>query len=173
VGVPAGSGACAVIALCALRPVHARYSFGARAGCAALTPLTPAQHNGTLDELDRRMAAFPTRHGNADVPYRHFCSGISTIPSLPANEVVPLFIMLSVCVGDGPGVFPAARERTGVQKICKAFLDMCRTAHLEVLTLGGLADLENSSRELLQVCVRLCPRVFFVCVVPCARPAPA
>ena len=62
-----------------------------------------ADHHGTLAELDRRMAAFPTRHGNADVPFRHFSSGISTIPGLPANGVVPLFIMLSCCVGDGPG----------------------------------------------------------------------
>jgi hypothetical protein len=132
------------------------------------------QHNGTLDELDRRMATFPTRHGNADVPYRHFGSGISTIPSLPANEVVPLFIMLSVCVGDGPGVFPHARERTGVQQICKAFLDMCRTAHIEVLALGALADLENSSRELLQVAVfsraLLRPARYFLCA--CARMPP-
>ena len=108
-----------------------------------------ADHHGTLAELDRRMAAFPTRHGNADVPFRHFTSGISTIPSLPANEVVPLFIMLSCCVGDGPGVFPEQQERAQVQKILAEFLGMCRTAHCEQLTLGDLTDLEGHSRRLL------------------------
>jgi hypothetical protein len=88
------------------------------------------------------MAKFQTRHGNADVPYRHFGSGISTIPSLPANEVIPLFIMMSVAAGDGPGVFADAQQRKGVQRCICPFLDMCRTAHKEDLRLQDLAELQ-------------------------------
>ena len=108
-----------------------------------------AQFYGTLTQLDRRMSTFPTRHGNKDVPFRHFGGGVSSLPALPANEVVPLFIMLSVAIGDGPSALPDDQERRHVQLVAEFFLGMCRLNHQGGLTTGGATDLETNIRKML------------------------
>ena len=63
----------------------------------------------TVHITDSRMAAFSVRHGDPDIQKVHFSSGVSTIPSLPAKEVVPMLVVLqvpSIYVGILTTIFP-------------------------------------------------------------------
>ena len=99
------------------------------------------QKPSTLSVLDKRMAEFPLRHGNIDMPTCYFPAGVSTIPSLPANEVVPLFMMLAVAIGSGTGVFPDEKVRDDVQEVIDFFLSCCRIRHQDQHTMDEICEL--------------------------------